>query len=204
MPRQIAKDKIVDAVVRGVEDSQHFYEQCSGDCWLWEAPEYLLSTSVAKRLHKLKGAKYVTLESNVHHMLKDAQATTLGAPKKSLRKNGRFDAVVWWGNGSPRAAVELKNNVWSYFQLRKDVKRINSVVQQNKNDSSFQFGLVAFYASCMDSTRTKARKQLEQRTQTLLQRVKEDVSEGISVTMTRGAIHVVEDSAWVATCFVLE
>jgi len=152
----------------------------------------------------MAGAKYVTLETNVHRTLKDAQGTTCGAPNKSLKKNGPGDSGVLWGNGSPPADVEVKNNVWSYAQIREDIKRVGSVVLQNKENSSFQFGLIAFYSSCIDNTRTKARQQLKRRTSTLLARSQEHVPTGIAVHIARGTIHVVQDSAWVATCLVLK
>jgi hypothetical protein len=203
MGRQIAQPRIIKAIVEGVEEAQRFYESCSGDCWLWEGPEYLLCASIARRIHQLEGAKYVTLESNVYQTLKDAQAVSLGAPKKKLRQGGRFDVVVWWGDGSPRVAIEVKNQVWSYAHIHKDVERIENVLQRNKENASFQFGIIAFYTSCVDNSRTKARKILERRTETLLDRTSEHVSDSISVEMVRGKIRVVDDSAWVATCLVL-
>jgi hypothetical protein len=137
-------------------------------------------------------------------MLEDADAKALGAPKKALRKNGRFDVVVWWGEGyQPRAVIEVKNHVWSYANISKDVERIESVLQRNKENSSFQFGLIACYASAVDNGRSHASAQLERNTKTLLSRIKDNVSDSTKIAMTQGQIYSIQNSAWVATCFVL-
>ena len=204
MPRQISQKTIVTAVLHGIERAQRFYESCTGDCWLWEGPEYLLCTNIASQLHNMPGAKYITLESNVHGTLKDAKASTLGAPNKKLRTNGRFDVVVWWGNGLPRTVVEIKNNVWSYAQVRKDVDRVCAVLLRKPGVSSIQFGLIAFYTSCKDSRDSKAKKKLEKLSDLLLARAQESTPDSISISMVRGTTHIVKDNAWTSTCFVFK
>ena len=203
MGRQISQKRIIDATLAGVEKAQRFYEDASGDNWLWEGPEYLLVVHVAKALHKLEGAKYCTLESNVHATLKDAQAVTLGAPPKRLRHKGRFDLVLWWGNGAPRAAFEFKNQVYSYAQIAHDVARIEGVVERNAESSSFQFGAIVFYTSCLESTRNSAGDKLNARVDHLYKELKTHVSAKAITDLHKGKIHTEGDSAWCAVCITL-
>ena len=56
--------KIIDEVFEEIIQAQKRYRKMSGGCWLWEGPEYFLTTSIANRISKLS-ALYVTLEYNV-------------------------------------------------------------------------------------------------------------------------------------------
>ncbi len=153
MPRQIDQSRLFQAILNGVKNAQDFYEDCSGGHWLWEAPEFLISTHIAQSVSKLKGSALVTLESNVRSALSDAAAKSRGAPPTKLRSNGRFDLVIWWGGGTPRAAIEVKNQVVSYSQIYKDVERIQSLVKRKSDSTTFQFGAIVFYTSAQDSTK---------------------------------------------------
>ena len=203
MPRQISQAKVIAAIIGAIEGAQRFYESCSGGLWLEQAPEYLLCTSIAAQLHKLEGAKHVTLETHVASTLDEAGAVKRGAPRKELRRNGRFDLVLWWGGELPRAAIEVKNGVWSFRQLQADIARLSRVVLRNAEESSFQFGLMAFYLSAQDNHRTKSKQQVRNLTEHLLAKTREHTPAGIVVTARCSAIHTSGDSSWVAVCFVL-
>lgn len=61
MSRQISIEDIVEATLSGIKKSQEQYENWSGGSWLWEAPEYLITINVAKKMSELAGSKYITL-----------------------------------------------------------------------------------------------------------------------------------------------
>ena len=48
MSKQISLDLIIKAIISSIEQAQEDYESWSGGDWLWNAPEYLLTTSIAK------------------------------------------------------------------------------------------------------------------------------------------------------------
>lgn len=205
MTRAISVEQCTKAIVLGVQDAQRNYERWSGD-WLWQGPEYLISSHVASRLAILPGACYVTLESGVRNTLKEAGAAHRGHPIKALRSNGRFDVVLWWASGVPRAAIEVKNGVWAFAQIEHDVDRIAAAVSKKLNtESKLQFGAVAFYASTRDNKRSDASKQLKSLNDTLLRKTKQAVgntSKTISVCSVPSRIYKDKDSAWTAMCYV--
>lgn len=204
MGLQISQAKIISAIINGIERAQLFYEHCSGGCWLWEAPEYLMNINIAQELTAIDGAKYVTLESNVYQTLQASQNRLFGAPKKKLRHRGRFDLVFWWGNGNPRCAIEIKNQVSSYSQILKDIDRLESLIDRNKDNSSFQFGAMAFYTSCIKSTKKSAAEIIKTRINHLLEQTQNHVSAKIAVDMYHSEIISTGDSARTAVCFVLK
>ncbi len=204
MSLQISQAKIISAIINGIERAQLFYEHCSGGYWLWEAPEYLMNINIAQELSEIDGAKYVTLESNVYQTLQASQNRLFGAPKKKLRHSGRFDLVFWWGNGSPRCAIEIKNQVSSYSQILKDIDRLESLIDRNKDNSSFQFSAMAFYTSCLESKNKSAKEIITTRINHLLDQTRNHVSAQITVSMHHSEIISIGDSARVAVCFVLK
>ncbi len=201
---RVNQTSLIKAIIDGAEKAHAFYEECSGGRWLWESAEYLINVFVAQEINAIDGAKYCTLETNVHQTLKDAQAVKRGPLKKELRHNGRFDLVVWWGNGKPRAAMEFKNQVHSYNNISKDIERIRAVVQNNPSSSSFEFGTIVFYTSCDKSSRNSAEDKIKNRIDLLHKRAESSVFKDTSVTLHHGEVHVEDESAWIFVCMVLK
>lgn len=204
MPHQISQPNIIHAAINGIQDAQNTYVSYSDGEWAWRGPEYLLCANIASRLFKLDGAKHITLESNVTKTLASADAAKRGAPKKSLRKNGRFDIVLWWGSGLPRAVIEVKNGVYSYSQIYMDVERISEALVSSRIRSSIQFGMVAFYISAKDNAKTKAEKQILSILKTLFNHTIDSIPRGAVVSLHHGTIHTVGTSAWVGACLMLK
>jgi len=138
----VTKNEILQACLNGIENSFHEYLEWSGDEWLWNAPEYLLTVNIAKELASVEKNKYITLEDNVRTTLKRADAHIKGKLSKRTRSNGRSDIILWWANGTPRGIIEVKNAVLRFKNIQIDVDRIQEVL---KKDSSIEFGVIAFY-----------------------------------------------------------
>ena len=51
-------DKIVGNTLAGIAKAHKDYESWTGGYWLWEAPEYLITTHIAKQLTTYRGHKY--------------------------------------------------------------------------------------------------------------------------------------------------
>ena len=136
----------VKATLKGIISSQEQYESWSGGCWLWEAPEYLITTCIAKRLSTLDVPNlYITLENNVRQAMEHAGGLTRGRPPHTLRLDGKFDILLWEGD-TPRVVIEVKNRINSYAELLNDVDRICAVLRKQQGES-IRNGLVAFYTS---------------------------------------------------------
>ena len=85
--------EIVENTLHGIEKAQEDYERWSGGYWLYQAPEYLMTTYVAKELAKHKEhSYYITLE----HSTADAVAEVGGRIGETT---GRFALLgeYWCG-----------------------------------------------------------------------------------------------------------
>ena len=140
---RVSKDEILKACINGIEKSFNEYLEWSYGEWLWNAPEYLLTVNIAKELWNIeKEAKFITLEDNIRYTLKNADAKIEDELPNTARGNGRSDIIFWWGKGTPRGIIEVKNAVYQKKQIEKDLERIYAVL---KKDSDIEFGVVAFY-----------------------------------------------------------
>jgi len=145
MAKVVTQDKIIEACLDGIEESFLVYKKWSGGEWLWNAPEYLITVKIAEEIAKISQKQLVTLEDNLEYLLDVAGANEKGFMSSDIRANGRSDIVLWWGNRTPRAIVEVKNSVYGITKIDKDIRRIKSVLKQEKKYSKIQFGVVAFY-----------------------------------------------------------
>ncbi|WP_200762491.1 hypothetical protein [Nitrosophilus alvini] len=172
---RIGKEEILKACTQGIKNSYEEYLEWSSDEWLWNAPEYLLTVNIAKELWKIeKDAKFITLEDNVRATLKNADATIKGGISDQARANGRSDIVFWWGKGTPRGIIEVKNAVYSKKHIDEDLKRLYTVLE---NESDIEFGLTAFYVDRhLESGDAKSRVE-ERINENLINAIKEEAEE---------------------------
>jgi hypothetical protein len=171
---KISKDQILDACIEGIETSFNEYLNWSGDEWLWNAPEYLLTVNIAKNLAKIPNeAKYITLEDNIRKTLKTANAKIKGQISNKARPDGRSDIIFWWGKGTPRGIIEVKNAVFRKDHIQEDLDRIYSILQK---DSDIEFGITTFYIdNHYDSG--NASKKIENRIkEEFLEKIKEEAN----------------------------
>jgi len=204
MSRQIPISKVVDATLDGFKEAQRSYEKWSGGYWLWQAPEYLISSSVAKSIAGLEGAKYITLEHGATSTLEDAGAKGKGRLPGNIREKGKVDILFWWGDGSPRAVIEIKNQIYSKDQYEKDIKRIGAFLSKNKEQSSLQFGIFAFYESAEDGPIKSSREKVTDRVNKIYKNCREILDGGYEVSLKMTDIHTIDDSSWVAACLLIK
>ncbi len=81
-----------------------------------------------------------------------AGANEKGFISSEIRANGRSDIVLWWADGTPRAIIEVKNSVYGITKIDKDIRRIKSVLNQEKKYSKIQFGIIAFYTDAKNKS----------------------------------------------------
>ena len=159
MPAQIPVNSIVDKALEGIVQAQKDYAQWTDGDWLWNAPEYMLTTYIAQKISKLDGAKYLTLENSAKSAIEDAGARGKGKLHSKMRANGRFDVLLWWGGYYPRAVIEIKNQIGNIDAIKDDLLRIKEVLKRKSDDSSFQFGVVAYYTSVWDNREFSAKER---------------------------------------------
>ena len=204
MSKQISLDLIIKAIISSIEQAQEDYESWSGGDWLWNAPEYLLTTSIAKSIWSIDGSKLITLEHNTKGVMGDAGAITRGRIPKKARPDGRVDIILWRANGEPRGVIEVKNQVRSYSGISGDVERIDKILHKNHNYSSFQFGCIAFYTSAKTDKNGSALEKLKKTFESIKKSAQKRESEIIKVQLHKSDIHSAEDSAWATACLVFK
>lgn len=203
MPAQVSIAAIARGAINGIVKAQRAYEDWSGGEWLWCAPEYFSTVFVAQEISKLDGSKYVTVEHGANAAIEDAGARGRGKLHHKIRANGRFDILLWWADETPRAPIEVKCQVTRIEKIKADLLRIEKVIHRNKQDSTFQFGMVVFYSSCRDGKGFAAKEILGKRLENIHSGCKELLS-SCTVTMSNSRIYTDGDSAWVASAIVLK
>jgi hypothetical protein len=209
MPRQISAIATAKAILKGFSEAHENYIEWSGGLWLWTAPEYLISSTVAKKIAEENSLKYITLESDVKSTLTFAGAKGRGKIHKDIRDNGRVDIVLWSVNeepddSKPRAVIEIKNKIYSNEQYIKDIKRLTEFLRRKKELSSLEFAAFAFYHSDDNGQRKTASDKINDKIQRTYDHCLELVGDSFSITKHTTRIKSVGDSAWAATCFLIE
>ncbi len=203
MSAKVSIAAIARGAVNGVVKAQRAYEKWSGGEWLWCAPEYFSTVFVAQEISKLDGSKYVTIEHGANAAIEDAGARGRGKLHLKIRANGRFDILLWWADETPRAPIEVKCQVAGIEKIKADLLRIGKVAHLNKQDSSFQFGMVVFYTSCKNAKGFTAKEILSRRLAKINSGCKE-LLPSCTVKMSSSKIYTDDDSAWVASAIVLK
>ncbi|MEI7844033.1 MAG: hypothetical protein WCI39_13495 [Gallionellaceae bacterium] len=203
MPAQVSIATIARGAVNGIVKAQRACEKWSGGEWLWCAPEYIATVFVAQEISKLDGSKYVTVEHGANAAIADAGARGRGKLHHKIRANGRFDILLWWADETPRAPIEVKCQVTKIDKIKADLQRIGRVINQRKEDSSFQFGVVVFYSSCKDGKVLTAKERLTSQLLNINTGCKELLPR-CTVKMSSSKIYTDGDSAWVASAIVLQ
>jgi len=205
MPRQISQTVCAQAVIDGISEAQNNYALWSGGEWLWAAAEYMLTVHVAKALAELEGANFVTIEHNGHDALNNAGAVAPGPKPKNARLNGRFDLLLWWGGGTPRAVIELKNQPICMNTCTKDFNRISSVLSIGQENSSLQFGLFGFYTSAKDGSRKGAEEKVQDKINTITGLATNCIGSRCKINAYQSDITTDDtDSAWAAGCLLIK
>ena len=195
--------KIINKALSGVVKAQEQYEYCSGGCWLWEAPEYLVTTYIAEQISEIEDSNYyVTVEHTVREAMNDAGGLGRGRPRHDLRIDGRFD-ILLWDELMPSGVVEVKNQVARFSQLQSDVARICGVLAP-QHAETIQDGLIVFYTSiCAKGDEDGVVRILNERLDHIEEKTSHFVRERCRTFQTskRSKVRQVEDSAWAAAVF---
>ena len=205
-PGRVPMEAFIKKTLSGIAKAQRDYEAWSGGFWLWQAPEYMLTTYIAKELWTVPGSKYLTLESNVRRTLEDAGGMGRGKISEATRPDGRSDIVLWWrSNDTPRAVIEVKNQVSdSAIEIKQDIKRISTTLR--KRDNSFQCGLIAFYTSRRDrkGDGEGARKTIKDRLNKIEEVTQKILAKEHRLSRHDSRIRVDGDGAWVASVLQIQ
>lgn len=201
MPRSIPKLQIIESALEGIEHAHKDYQEWSGGWWLWNAPEYLLTTYAAKSIASLSGPKFVTLEHSVAETVDAAGARRRGRLPEKMRSNGRADITVWWGNDTPRAVIEVKNRVHEIGRCIEDLDRLTKI-QKRSDGSSLQFGLFSFYTEIAGNDANESSDLLTDRLNMLREQAEACIKGRLYLTEHRRPHHQ-DGCSWAAVGYEL-
>jgi len=145
-----AQAELPPLILKGIANANKEYLK-SNDGWLWRAPEYWVTTSIAKALMRGidEAKRVVSLETSVSRTLVAAGAKQRGPKKAELNAGGRFDIVVGHGNKKPRAVIEVKSPVFDSKPtpaIYKDLRRLVATLGHGRENSNIKCAIFAFYS----------------------------------------------------------
>ena len=115
-------------IVEGAKQAHREYYRLSNE-WLDHAPEFFLTTMVARELGRGVMKYWVYLDASPKKIKDEMEHVSPGQPAKN--NQFRFDLVVWWKNNLPRAVIEVKR-AWAIAPLLKDKKKIIGFLKQKQ------------------------------------------------------------------------
>ena len=204
MSAAISIGDLVDAAMKGIAAAHTDFQKWSGGSWLWEAPEYLATVYVARELARLKGTKFISLERNARRALRDAGAIARGPIHKHVRASGRFDLLLFWASGTPRAPIEVKGWVNQYKAIAADMRRLEEVIHRAEDTSSLQFGLMVFHTSARDDRTFSAAEKLTKWISNIESEAHEVIPSRTAIRLQSRRLTVEGDSAWTAVSILLK
>lgn len=204
MSKSISIKKLAEATLNGIDESMELYKKWSGGEWLCNAPEYLITVKIAENIANYEGDELITMEDKVDYVLDLSEATEKGRKPNALRKNGRIDIVIWNKDETPRIIIEVKNNVYRLSKISKDIIRIYQMLKRNKNNSTLEYGIIAFYMS-RHYERGNAKEKLKKQLTKIINDFKNEFDD-ISYDEKIGDIVELNDKkdAWVSVALVLK
>ncbi|WP_295439061.1 hypothetical protein [uncultured Thiodictyon sp.] len=121
---------LINALIRGGEAAFENFRRLSGGYWLDHAPEYFLTSYAAAAIGDSQKTS-AQIEVSVAETRAEALAVPRGRPHGEDRPTGRYDIVLYWANGNPRAGVEVKSPFWwaDTARLRPDFFRLWSLAE---------------------------------------------------------------------------
>ena len=197
-----ARTKIITKTLSGISKAHKDYIYWTGGDWLWYAPEYMITTYIAKENATGTG-HYVTLEQDAKESIKEAGGPGSGKFTEDTRRKfegGRFDIVVWDGD-TPVTIIEVKNQPHG-FSGRNGIKGdVDNICRVLKGENSFQYGLVAYYSALKEINTVSAVERTSRRVDYIKSaadaRIKTKGGLKLRQHLSHHKPQVVEDSAWI-------
>lgn len=158
MGKQVSRTTLRHAVLAGIRDAYRIHKQTSRRRF-GHAPEYWVTTMIARRLGKVAPGCGVELETSVREVMKEARASLPGRVPEWLRIDGRFDIVLWWKSKAvPRALIEVKHPVrkGAVPSVIKDAHRLLTALRRGASEKLLDWACLAFY--CQSSPKASKKR----------------------------------------------
>lgn len=201
-------EQIIRSTLRGIGNAKNLYNNWSGGCDLRDAPEYMLTTAIAKSIARTASREncndlFLTLESNIRNTMGNTDADNdevIGV----FSAQERFD-IALWEQWTPIGMIEVKNNPLGFGTVEDDLERICEILGSN---NSFRFGMIGYYRMIPNGHNKPARDRLIRRMNSIDNGVRQFVNDSdptLNARLCRGRIRVVNDEgiAWSSACVAI-
>jgi hypothetical protein len=140
-----SKQELIRAAFRGMQMAERkFSKQTGHSLHFSRAPEYLLTTNIAEKLHQAAPNHMTWLE----FQLSQARLAARGhnpEPIDYRKRGGRCDILMCWASSKePRVAFEVKRDVNQLSAIKPDTLRIIELLNNGVEGNTLQFGAVMF------------------------------------------------------------
>ncbi len=211
-----SQDEIIQAVLRGIKIARNNFATWTGDeLYLSYAPAKFLSIHVSQEIAKLQNFPEIFMDATIADILRCSLPKRDGF-REFMKKNylspeticltldERFEHKT--DNDSvSRVVMSLKNGVRNVKEeYKNEIHKICKILnRENKDDSTLDYGLFAFY---LDISNT-ARKKAPQRLKDIIESFDEIVSEYVNVKSNfEGGeiIDIANIGQWSVGCYIIK
>lgn len=142
---RISKQKLIRAAFGGLQMAERKFSNQTGNTLPFaRAPEYLLTTNIAEKLHQAAPNHMTWLEFQLDQARLAARGHDVD-PVDRRKRGGRCDILMCWAaSKEPRAAFEIKRDVNTLSTIKPDTRRIIGLLNGGVEGNTLQFGAVVF------------------------------------------------------------
>lgn len=142
---RVSKQVLIRAALDGIEMAERKFSKQTAHALLFaRAPEYLLTTNIAEKLHKAAPGHMTWLEFQLNQARMAARGHDV-EPFDRRQRGGRCDILMCWSRSKePRVAIEVKRDVNTLSTLKFDTNRIIGLLNGGVEGNTLQFGAVMF------------------------------------------------------------
>ena len=142
---RVSKRELICAALEGIQMAERKFSKQTGHALLFaRAPEYLLTTNIAEKLHKAAPNHMTWLEFQLSQARMAARGHDV-EPFDRRKRGGRCDILMCWAlSKEPRVAIEVKRDVMTLSTLKFDTNRIIGLLNGGVEGNTLQFGAVVF------------------------------------------------------------
>ena len=210
------QEEVVESVMKGIKTAKANYSNWTADeLYLSYAPPKFLTIHVSQEIAKLSNAPEIFIDATIADILRcslpDRTAFRDFMKKQYLAQDivcltldERFEHKT--DNDSiSRVIMSIQNGVRNVQEAYKnEVEKMCKMLERDeKQDSTLDYAIFAFYLDISNSARKKTQKRLDEITESFDKIVSNH--KNMKSSFKRGNIHVIENiGEWCVGCYIIE
>lgn len=211
-----SQEEIVESVINGIRKAKSNFTYWTADeLYLSYAPPKFLTIHVSQEISKLENSPEIFIDANISDILRcslpDRRAFRSFMKEKYLTQDvmcltldERFEHKTD-DDSISRVIMSIKNGVRNVQEeYKSEVEKMSKMLERdNKEDSSLDYGLFAFYLDISNSARKKSQKRLDE----IIESFDKIVSshKNLKSSFKGGEINIIENiGEWCVGCYIIE